>query len=54
MKDETIVSCVVVGGLVAIAVTCAATGYNHGLMNTIITAIASVGGIILGRATRSS
>ncbi len=52
MKDETFVNVSVCICLTAVAVTCAVTGHNNGLLATVISALSALAGVGIGRATK--
>jgi len=54
VKDETVVTCTSIGALALVAVTCAATGHDNGLLMSVISALATAGGVAVGRATKKT
>ncbi len=54
MKDETVVNVSICICLTVVAVTCAVTGHNNGLLATIISALSALAGVGLGRATKET
>ncbi len=54
MKDETFVNVSICVCLTVVAITCAVTGHNNGLLATIISALSALAGVGLGRATKET
>jgi hypothetical protein len=52
VKDETLVTCTAVGALAAVAIACAVTGHDDGLLTSVIAALGSLAGVGIGRATK--